>query len=624
MIKETSRNRASSGLAPLLRVLVHVLALIIVVWSLVASRAEAAEPKWPEDPVTLQAQQKPLAEFLRDLFSAAGMRALPSDAVQGRISGRFSDPPRKIFDDIVKAYDLLPYYDGTVMHVSAAREMTSRTLRVAPGEMTRVSRVLARSKLEDRHQTVQLSPEEGLIKVRGAPEFVTDVQELIGGERRPAQGAQPTAPPTGGRFVFRSFALKYASAADQTSYQNGQEIRIPGVVSLLRNMTGIGGGSFGPSSIGAAERGRNVQSVRGRGLRRFDREPNEEGGREEERGGQRGDDRRGAQEFAGGAGSGSASGVRIEADPNLNTVMVRDTEDSMPMYEQLIAQLDQQPQLIEIQVTIIDIDRTKLQELGVDWRFDDGKTSVAAGGGTPAPQNGGLLLNTVLGNAGNFLARVNALAQKGSAQVISRPQVLTLSNLEAVLATDQSFFVRVAGNEDVDLFDVSVGTSLRVVPMIAGEASDPQIRLRVAIEDGSLSPDASVDNIPIVERSQLNTQAVIFDGQSLLLGGLTRDRTSKDTTKVPVLGDVPGVGRLFRRTTDVSASEERLFLISPRIVASNGAAGAGRNQAPRVAPPAMPAPPANSAPPANPATAMRPKRDPQSAAQPAQGYLDGF
>jgi type III secretion protein C len=546
--------------------------LVCALGVLVAPLARAAEPRWQDEPVTLNAQEKPLADFL--------------------------------------AYDLLPYYDGTVMHVSAAREMTSKTLRVAPDEMTRVSRVLARSKLADRHQSVQLSPEEGLIKVRGAPEFVNDVQELIRGEPQPATGPQPTAP-VKGRFVFRSFTLKYASAADQTSYQNGQEIRIPGVVSLLRRMTGVGGESYG-SSIGEAQPGRNVPSVRGRGLRRFDREPDDEGGREDDR-------RGGANEPV--VFNGTSSAVRIEADPNLNTVLVRDYEDSMPTYEQLIAQLDQQPQLVEIQVTIIDIDRTKLQELGVDWRFDDGRTSVAAGGGTPAPQNGGLLLNTVLGNAGNFLARVNALAQKGNAQVISRPQVLTLSNLEAVLATDQSFFVRVAGNEDVDLFDVSVGTSLRVVPMIAGEASDPQIRLRVAIEDGSLSPDASVDNIPIVERSQLNTQAVIYDGQSLLLGGLTRDRTSKDTTKVPVLGDVPGVGRLFRRTTDVSASEERLFLISPRIVATHTAA-AGRNPAPRVAPPAAPSP-GNAAPP-NAATAMRPKRDSQSAAQPAQGYLDGF
>ena len=111
----------------------------------------------------------------------------------------------------------------------------------------------------------------------------------------------------------------------------------------------------------------------------------------------------------------------------------------------LIAQLDREPQLVEIQVTIIDVDRSKLKDLGFDYRFNDGRNSINAGGGDPGPQNGGLLLNTVLGNAGNFLARINALAKDGSAQVVSRPQVLTLSNLEAVLATDQSFFVRVAG-----------------------------------------------------------------------------------------------------------------------------------------------------------------------------------
>jgi type III secretion protein C len=246
--------------------------------------------------------------------------------------------------------------------------------------------------------------------------------------------------------------------------------------------------------------------------------------------------------------------------------MVRDYGDAMPLYQDMIAQLDKEPQLIEIQVTIVDIDRGKLTDLGVDWRYDDQRNSVSAGGGNVAQQDGGLLLNTVLGNASQFLANVHALAKTGSAQIVSRPQVLTLSNLEAVLSTDQSFFVRVAGNEDVDLFNVSVGTALRVVPHVVGEAGSPQIRLRVAIEDGSLSPDQSVDNIPIVEKSSLNTQAIIYNGQSLLLGGLVRDESTKNTTKVPLLGDVPGVGRLFKRTTNISSRQERLFLIQPRIV----------------------------------------------------------
>ena len=213
----------------------------------------------------------------------------------------------------------------------------------------------------------------------------------------------------------------------------------------------------------------------------------------------------------------------------------------------------------------------RLRDLGVDWSYQSDDTQAQLGGGAVLQQDGGLLLNTVLGDPRRFFASINALAESGSAQVVSRPQVLTLSNLEAVLQTDQSFFVRVAGNEEVDLFNVSVGTSLRVVPNVVGSKDDPQIRLLVTIEDGEIEPDFAVDNIPIVERSSLSTQAIIFNGESLLIGGLVRDSTSTDTTKVPLLGDVPAVGRLFKRTVELETSTERLFLISPRIVAADRA-----------------------------------------------------
>jgi type III secretion protein C len=585
------------------------LVLLCIAQLVIARRAVAAEPAWPQRAVRLQAQEQPLGDFLRELFQAAGLRALPSDTLEGRVSGRFSDRPEKIFSDLVKAYDLLPYFDGSVMHVSAAREMQSRSIRVQPGEVERVATVLRASKLADRHQEIQVSRDSGLIKLRGAPEFVTDMEELIANQRRPqlraaAPGIAPAAEaaaPAPRAMVIRSFQLKYASAADQTFYPNSQEMRVPGVVSLLRSMMGAGGSLIATSTSAPRPSGRNVPSVRGQGLRRSRDDDRESGG----------DSRPGGGEPAAASG-GSAGASRIEADPNLNAVIVRDYAEAMGSYEELIAQLDKEPQLVEIQVTIVDIDRSKVKDLGVDWRFDDGRTAIAAGGGDAGAQNGGLLLNTVLGNSGNFLARVNALAKTGSAQIISRPQVLTLSNLEAILATDQSFFVRVAGREDVDLFDVSVGTSLRVVPVVAGDAADPQIRLRVAIEDGSVS-DQTVDDIPIVDRATLNTQAVIYDGQSLLLGGLVRDETSKNTSKVPVLGDVPGIGRLFKRTNEVKSTQERLFLISPRIIATNRTRSTLPARPPAASPGLQP-----------PMTTEAAPRNKSPANQQPQAYLDGF
>jgi type III secretion protein C len=608
--KPSIAGRLRGGVA-----VVWVVGVLLVQALQVLQVASAAEPAWPDREIALQAQEQPLGDFLRELFQAAGLRALPSESVEGRISGRFADRPEKIFNDIVKAYDLLPYYDGTVMHVSGVKDMRSKSIRARPAEIESLANTLRASKLVDRHQEIQVSRESGLIKLRGAPEFIVDMEELIATQQRP----EPRAPTAGrgvarnaesfgpGPMVFRSFQLKYASAGDQTFYQNGQEVRVPGVVTLLRSMMGAGGSSFALASSGTRAPGRNVPSVRGQGLRRSQRD-----GAQEERHEPTGAlDSRASRE-----GSDGGPPARIEADPSLNAVIVRDYEGSMQVYEDLIAQLDKEPQLIEIQVTIVDIDRAKLTDLGVDWRFDDSRNSIALGGGDAGPQNGGLLLNTVLGNSGNFLARVTALAKTGSAQVVSRPQVLTLSNLEAILATDQSFFVRVAGREDVDLFDVSVGTSLRVVPSVAGDAADPQIRLRVAIEDGSIS-NQTVDDIPIVDRATLNTQAVIYDGQSLLLGGLVRDETSKDTTKVPVLGDVPGIGRLFKRTNDVKSTQERLFLISPRIIAS-------QRRTPAVVPAQPPAP----LPPADARAAAAGERAPRNGARPApqhtQAYLDGF
>ena len=180
--------------------------------------------------------------------------------------------------------------------------------------------------------------------------------------------------------------------------------------------------------------------------------------------------------------------------------------------------------------------------------------------------------------------------------MVSRPQVITLSNLEAVLSSDQQFFVRIAGLEQVDLFNVTVGTSLRVVPNIVGDAEDPQIRLLVAIEDGSIVPDAAVDEIPVVEKATLNTQAMIYNGESLLLGGLVRETTSVDERGVPGLKKIPGVGRLFKRKTDLAITAERLFLITPKIIS-------GQRGTPR-------------------STSQRRRYDVQSATPKA--YLDGF
>jgi type III secretion protein C len=568
--------------------------LMFLLLALCAAIASAASALWPDARITMQAQERPLREFLSDLFGAVGMRVSISEGVTGKVSGRFNDKPEAIFAQLVQANNLLPYHDGAVMHIASASEVGGKSIAVAPDEGRAVVAAVARLGVDGRHQSAQLVGDGRLLKVRGSPPFIRDVEDLVESRRRvPANvareapaGAAPQpaaalpAPAAAGPTIVRSFALKHASAADLVLYQNGQPVTVPGVATMLGAM--LGDGTL-PQPYAAGNRNSangNVEKLRGRGLRRYgvgaaadELEPN-----------------RGAAPQRADAPT-TRGAARIVADRTLNAVVVRDTAEAMPQIEQMIGELDKSPQLVEIQVTIIDIDNNKLQDLGFDWRFNDGRTSVQAGGGGVLPSNpAGLIFNTVLGDVGRFFARINALASEGAARVSSRPQVLTINNMEAVLTSDQSFYVRVAGNQDVDLFNVTAGTALRVTPFVVGENGAPQIRLTVTIEDGSISNDTVVDGIPVVDRSSLNTQAVIFSGENLLLGGLVRERDARNTDKVPLLGDIPAVGKLFQRTTTTQLRKERLYLITPRLVSDQRATRPASPAAPQDRPSAAPDP----------------------------------
>jgi type III secretion protein C len=138
--------------------------------------------------------------------------------------------------------------------------------------------------------------------------------------------------------------------------------------------------------------------------------------------------------------------VHIEADPRMNAIIVRDLAERLPRYEQLIAALDVEPQTLEIEATIIDVNTDKARELGINWRWNNDGREASFSGSVPTIGPGGIA-SAVLGSAGQFLARIRALQTEGVARVVSSPQVVTLSNVEAVFDNSSTFFVRVAGRE---------------------------------------------------------------------------------------------------------------------------------------------------------------------------------
>jgi type III secretion protein C len=265
----------------------------------------------------------------------------------------------------------------------------------------------------------------------------------------------------------------------------------------------------------------------------------------------------------------------------------------MAAYDSLIRALDVEPQIVEIEATIIDINTDKLRQMGINWRFNSGGVNALFGGGPDAsnpgapardrnlstvigsdrrnnafaiaPSGQGLSLGTIIGGHREFISRITALENKGAAHIVSRPQVMTLANIEAVFDRTRTFYVKVAGREQVDLFNVTAGTILRVNPHVFRDHDQTRIRMLVNIDDGSISDSSVVQGIPIVDKSSVSTQAIVTDGESLLLGGMTIDQDLDNEYKIPLLGDIPMLGNLFKVKSRQRGHTERLFLITPRL-----------------------------------------------------------
>jgi len=287
----------------------------------------------------------------------------------------------------------------------------------------------------------------------------------------------------------------------------------------------------------------------------------------------------------------AGTGALIQADPRLNAVIVRDVASRMPLYESLIEDLDVASPVIEIAAAVVDIDTSNGKALGVEFlSFGDGNSSTIGrigfeadrsfnqgdgdnsatnpvfNDGTDLVRGPGLLSSVLVPVDGyELLVRVRALEEKGAAQLVTSPSVITLENVEAVLRQEETVYVRVAGQESTDLFDVRAGVQLRVTPTLVQEGDQLMFKLVVNVQDGSFS-DLLIDGVPTTRESAINTQALVPTDRTLLIGGYFVERQVDNARQVPLLGDVPVLGRLFKRTESNRSRAQRYFFITPRLV----------------------------------------------------------
>ncbi|WP_020410924.1 type III secretion system outer membrane ring subunit SctC [Hahella ganghwensis] len=564
----------------------NVFKILAILVGLLMSAFVVAKPLpfLKSEDTTYQLKDDPLVEFLQTFLGDQGLRSVLSEELQKdarTLNGLRRGQPQKIYSSIINSNGLVSYYDGLTVYIYKAEEMR-REFLVVPVENARMlQRVMGRMHLSDSENYTRVDSETGLVEISGVPRYVSQVQRLVGvvAERDTSED-----------MAFHYFPLKYAWANDRTFTVGNQQVQVPGVASILQQA--VYGGGVGQTFGRGQERTlpSRATSVKGRGL--ASKGAQEKGARiltlqdgkdyavmESERS-QQGDNSLMGFSYDIGSGPG------IVADTQHNAIIVRDYPDRIPLYKELITALDIPSQIIEIEATIIDVDTNKLRELGVEWRYADDESSgevMFGGRGTKADfvdtltggsvqlldQIPGFQIGAIVGDKSQFITRVNALQREGVVSVSSRPKVATLNDMEAVIESSRSLYVPVEGAYEVDLFQVFSGTVLRVTPHVIETDEHTQIRLIVAVEDGNVDM-LEESEMPVTTRHAVTTQAVINAGYSLLLGGLVREEETSSVSKVPLLGDIPVLGRLFRSESKRRQSAERLFLISPRIKLPDG------------------------------------------------------
>jgi type III secretion protein C len=490
--------------------------------------------------------------------------------VRGTVNGVFDEEPASLFLKLTEAYGLLSYFDGRAMHVTTTSDVRSRVIPFAPMTPGAVASLLRSLDLDAPAFPIRYANTS--IKVSGPSRYVAAVADAVDKAQRQTVPDVPFD-----ETSIRVFPLRYAQAQDLTYTVNGRDQIVPGVATLLRNLMRS---TFAPRAPAADKRNARsgvppLPGLRGTGMADISL-PQTEGAMSESV-------RNATQDDV------TPSRQNIAADARTNSVVIYDVPAMMPHYQRAIAMLDQPQELIEIDAAVIDLTSGLTSQLGVQWGGANGRVNL--GVGTAAADStfrrpdlpgvgsltSGLNFATLIGNSTQYLfSQIQALEENGKARIVSRPQVLTLNNSEAVLSSRSSVYVRVAGNQDVDLYNVDTGLSLKVTPMVeSGAARDAardtdldaqkNIRLNIQIDDGAFNTSLTVDGIPNVNNHSIVTQAVVRNGESLLIGGYQYDRNETTVSKVPMLGDVPYLGTLFRNKKATHERLERLILITPHI-----------------------------------------------------------
>lgn len=255
---------------------------------------------------------------------------------------------------------------------------------------------------------------------------------------------------------------------------------------------------------------------------------------------------------------------KITALPDRNMLVVEELPDFMSRMERLLTEIDHEPTQILIEGQILEVILDNTDTYGLDWAKlfkSDGGTGAFGLQGLAAPGAPGLFFSLV---NPNVEAALNALSSTGRVRTLSTPKLLALEHREAqVIIGDRTGYrvtttIDQVTTESIRFFDS--GIILKVIPFV-DRSGHIMMDIHPEVSTATVS-----DGIPSLKTTEVSTQLLAADGQTIFIGGLIRNSTSSRRNGVPILRDLPLLGRLFGNSEDIVVNTETVVLITPRIM----------------------------------------------------------
>ncbi|WP_282039687.1 type IV pilus secretin PilQ [Halomonas alimentaria] len=274
---------------------------------------------------------------------------------------------------------------------------------------------------------------------------------------------------------------------------------------------------------------------------------------------------------------------RVAVDQRTNTLLIQDTADQIDEILRTLERLDVAVRQVQIEARIVIASDTASRELGVNWGVSGSGSRFDLGGasdGSPVSGLGGLAVDfgsTDRGVGGmtsfafGYLSgdvlldlELRAMESEGKSYTISQPRVITANQRTAVIKQGQERAYREAaasGAASVEFKEAVL--SLEVTPQIT---PDGRIIMDVAITNDTFGEAEFAGEEPPINKSEIETQVLVDNGQTVVLGGILQTEELQNLAKTPFLGDIPVLGNLFRYTQQSNEKVELLVFITPRIL----------------------------------------------------------